>query len=240
MDPSATWKTKETRITSETTYVSWIWWLSPLFYQLEQDPSSRAWSFTDDNGDHVSTDYDRLGRTIETTDQRGVVHEYEFDRAGRLSADIVSSLGSSGLVDGTVRGIGTAYDDMGRVRTVTNYSELVSQWAGSLLGFSTQWSDTICSAAQAVGAPTVPAYGDFSVAWAPATINNGTETLTLGYATPVYASGVTIRENLGNGYVTMIEVRNAATGTFEPVWAGTDPSQPGSLVDFAVSFAART
>ena len=33
------------------------------------------------------------------------------------------SLGSSGIVDGSVRRIGRAYDDIGRVRTVTSYSD---------------------------------------------------------------------------------------------------------------------
>ena len=74
-------------------------------------------------GDHVSTQYDRLGRTVSTTDQRGVVHTYTFDTAGRLSADTATSLGSLGLVDGTVRRIGTTYDDVGRVQAVTSYSD---------------------------------------------------------------------------------------------------------------------
>ena len=32
--------------------------------------------------DHTSTTYDRLGRTLTTTDQRGVVHTYSYDAAG--------------------------------------------------------------------------------------------------------------------------------------------------------------
>ena len=90
---------------------------------LSQDGTTKVWTITTDNGDHVSTQYDRLGRTTETTDQRGVVHDYTFDTAGRLSADTATSLGSSGIVDGSIRRIGTAYDDVGRVRTVTSYSD---------------------------------------------------------------------------------------------------------------------
>jgi RHS repeat-associated protein len=90
---------------------------------LSQDSGTKVWTFTTDYGDHVSTAYDRLGRTTGTTDQRGVVHEYTFDSAGRLSADTASDLGSSGDVDGGVRRIGTAYDDLGRVETVTSYSD---------------------------------------------------------------------------------------------------------------------
>jgi hypothetical protein len=64
--------------------------------------------------------------------------------------------------------------------------------------------------------------------------------LTLGYATPLLADGVTIRETYGNGFVTKVELRNASTGVFETVWAGTDPTQPGSPADFAISFDRRS
>ena len=70
--------------------------------------------------------YDRLGRTTSTTDQRGVVHEYTFDSAGRLSADTVDRASAHrGIVDDAVRRIGTTYDDIGRVQTVTSYSDTV-------------------------------------------------------------------------------------------------------------------
>ncbi|NUQ65789.1 MAG: hypothetical protein HUU20_25265 [Pirellulales bacterium] len=50
--------------------------------ELEQDPNTGTWTFTDDNGDHVSTEYDRLGRTTATTDQRGVVREFTGGNKG--------------------------------------------------------------------------------------------------------------------------------------------------------------
>lgn len=90
---------------------------------LSQDSTTKVWTITTDNGDHVSTSYDRLGRKTSTTDQRGVVHEFTFDSAGRLAADTVTSLGSTGLVDGSVRRIGRTYDDLDRVRTITSYSD---------------------------------------------------------------------------------------------------------------------
>jgi YD repeat-containing protein len=67
--------------------------------ELEQDEDTGVWSFTDDNGDHVSTAYDRLGRTTSMTDQRGVEHSYVYDSAGRLAHDRVTDLGESGVVD---------------------------------------------------------------------------------------------------------------------------------------------
>lgn len=90
---------------------------------LSQDSTTKVWTITTDNGDHVSTSCDRLGRKTSTTDQRGVVHEFTFDSAGRLAADTVTSLGSTGLVDGSVRRIGRTYDDVGRVRAMTSYSD---------------------------------------------------------------------------------------------------------------------
>jgi len=90
---------------------------------LSQNGTTKVWTITTDNGDHVSTAYDRLGRTTSTTDQRGVIHAYSYDSAGRPSADTASSLGSSGIVDGSIRRIGTTYDDVGRVQYVTSYSD---------------------------------------------------------------------------------------------------------------------
>ena len=78
---------------------------------LSQDSTTKVWTITTDNGDHVSTQYDRLDRTTSTTDQQGVVHDYTFDSAGRLAADTATSFGSSGIVDGSIRRIGSSYDD---------------------------------------------------------------------------------------------------------------------------------
>jgi RHS repeat-associated protein len=115
-----------------------------------------------------------------------------------------------------------------------------SQWASSVINRSSQYSSSGWSAAQATGAPNVTAYGDDSRAWAPSSKNGTTEYITLGYTTAVYANGVTIRETCGNGFVTKVEVRNAASGTLETVWTGTDSSTPNTLADFSIPFDQRT
>lgn len=69
--------------------------------------------------DQVKHTYDRLGRTLTTVDQRGVEHTYTFDSAGRALADAVTVLPAG--VDGTIRRIERAYDDMGRLKTLTSY-----------------------------------------------------------------------------------------------------------------------
>ena len=90
---------------------------------LNQDTTTHVWTITTDNGDHTTTAYDLLGRATDVTDQRGVVHHYDYDSAGRLSADTVTDLGRTAeLVNGAVRRIGYTFDDCGRVKTVTSYN----------------------------------------------------------------------------------------------------------------------
>src|SRR5262249_5221030 len=61
---------------------------------IAQDPDTFVWSIASGT-DHTSTSYDWLGRKTSDTDQRGVKHDYQYDSAGRLSADIVNNLGAS-------------------------------------------------------------------------------------------------------------------------------------------------
>ncbi|MEM6473221.1 MAG: Ig-like domain-containing protein, partial [Planctomycetota bacterium] len=110
------------------------------------------------------------------------------------------------------------------------------QYASSVIDFSSQYSPTSWSAAQALGAPDTLIYGDARTAWAPSSINGTTETLTLGFDTPVQSSGAIIRQTFGNGFVRQIEVRDAATGNFEVVSTATDTSQPGSPVDYVITW----
>ena len=86
----------------------------------------------------------------------------------------------------------------------------------------------------------MPGYADHPNAWATKLADHGTHWIQLGYETPVYANEVTIRESYGNGFVTEVWVRNASTLAWELVWSGIDPSTPGSLVDFEVTFTPRS
>src|SRR6185295_3125525 len=79
-----------------------------------------------------------------------------------------------------------------------------SQYANTVIAFSSQFSTTSWGAVQALGAPNVTSYGDNSSAWTPSSQNGTSEYITVGYATPVYATGVTIRETWGNGFVTRV------------------------------------
>ena len=88
------------------------------------------WTITA-GSDHTSTAYNWLGQQTSTTDQRGVVHGYVYDSAGRVSYDTVTSFGSGG-VDSAVQSIGTTYDDMGRMKEVTSYSGVIQNAGGGI------------------------------------------------------------------------------------------------------------
>lgn len=110
------------------------------------------------------------------------------------------------------------------------------QDASSVIDFSSQYSSTSWSAAQALGAPNTFVYGDSRDAWAPSSANGTTETLTVGFSTPVHSTGVIIRETFGNGFVQSVHVRDADTGVFHLVSTAEDTSQPGTPVDYVVSW----
>src|SRR5262249_26110950 len=111
------------------------------------------------------------------------------------------------------------------------------QYASVVIGFSSQWSPTDWSAAQVLGLPDTFLYEDLPTAWSPAPQNGTAEYVTLGFATPVFTDGVTIRETQGNGFVTQVDVLDMSD-VLHTVWAGVDPSLPGTPVDFFVSWPA--
>ncbi|MEQ1828233.1 MAG: cadherin domain-containing protein [Pirellula sp.] len=118
-------------------------------------------------------------------------------------------------------------------------AETGPQWAASVIGFSSQYTTTSYSAAQTLGAPNTNTYGDATTAWAPLTANAGQEFITVGYAVPLFADGVTVRETWGNGFVTRIDLID----TFDivrTIWTGVDPSNIGTAVDFFIPFTKTT
>ena len=111
----------------------------------------------------------------------------------------------------------------------------LDQYASSVLGFSSQWSTSSWAAAQILGAPNTFSYGDKSTAWAPLSKNGTLEFISVGFSTPVFAEGATIRETWGNGFVYQIDVIDVFD-TLHTVWSGTDPSLPGTPIDFLATW----
>jgi parallel beta-helix repeat protein len=124
--------------------------------------------------------------------------------------------------------------------TLQNASSLLyqvqdGQWATNVIGFSSQFSTTSYSAAQALGVPNTLTYGDATTAWAPSTANAGTEFISLGFATPVFSDGIIVRETLGNGFVTKVELIDMAD-VLHTVFSGVDPSAIGTPVEFQINW----
>jgi hypothetical protein len=111
----------------------------------------------------------------------------------------------------------------------------VLQYASTVINFSTQYNASTWAAAQVLGAPDRPTYGDFAGAWAPAPQNGSLEFISVGFDTAVYANGATIREVFGNGFVYQVDVIDTL-GALHTVWSGVDGSAPGTPVDFALTW----
>jgi hypothetical protein len=111
----------------------------------------------------------------------------------------------------------------------------VLQYASTVINFSTQYNASTWAAAQALGAPDRPTYGDIAGAWAPAPQNGSLEFISVGFDTAVYANGATIREVFGNGFVYQVDAIDTL-GALHTVWSGVDGSAPGTPVDFALTW----
>ena len=80
-------------------------------------------------------------------------------------------------------------------------------WASSVLGYSTQYSETAWSANQALGAPNVyPNHGDIQQAWASRTADAQDEWIELGYDVPRQVSAVEIYETYNPGAIGTVEL----------------------------------
>ncbi|NNM27584.1 MAG: hypothetical protein HKO59_16670 [Phycisphaerales bacterium] len=112
-------------------------------------------------------------------------------------------------------------------------------WASSVEDFSSQYSATAFSAARTLGQPDVLAYGNNPLAWAASSQDGTLEYLTLGFPTSMYATGVTIRETLGNGFVYQIDAIDT-DDVATTVWTGVDPSTAGDVAEFRVSWTQTT
>jgi|GEM_PF-4177699 len=161
--------------------------------------------------------------------------ELPLDRGANNVYDITVIATDSGLGNLTnSRAVAIAVTNVNEAPSVT-YATL-DQYASQVLSYSSQYSTNSWSANQVIGSPNTFHYGDISTSWATSSMNGGTEHITVLFATPVYASGATIRETYGNGFVTGVDVLDMSN-QLHRVWNGTDGSQPGQPVDFLTTWS---
>lgn len=96
-----------------------------------------------------------------------------------------------------------------------------SEWATSVVEFSSQYHDVVWSAQQATGAPNTPFGSDNSTAWASLTENGQREHLVLVYDPPRVINFVSVYEAMAPGATDIVSVKNPGTGLFETVWTAT-------------------
>ncbi len=101
------------------------------------------------------------------------------------------------------------------------------QWAVSATAssaYNDAKGDARFSAWQATGAPNVDQEGDNGNAWASKTPDAGIEWIDLGFARPVAATGLRIRESAGAGAVFKVDLIDSQ-GNVHPLWTGKDPTK---------------
>lgn len=95
-----------------------------------------------------------------------------------------------------------------------------SQFASSLISFSTQWPPPGWQATETLGSPNTCDCGDIQTAWASATTDAQREFLVLGFTTPQTVSKVVIYETYNPGAVDTVYLRNSITQVWNTVWSG--------------------
>lgn len=115
------------------------------------------------------------------------------------------------------------------------------QWAAAAEASSQYHDSGDYAAAQAAGAPNVPAYGGHANAWTTRTLAAGSEWLLLRYAQPVHATAVRVRQNYYPGAIVKVEVLDEA-GNASTIWSGRDATryETNRVGWFVATFAPTT
>jgi Ca2+-binding RTX toxin-like protein len=178
-----------------------------------------------------------------------------IDSAAEASSASIVYSSATGNLFYNPNNAASGFDTGGQFATLTNKPALnrkdfgqtfaaigfTAQYASSVIAFSSQYSATDYSTQQTIGRPNTFGYGDLASAWAASRRNDNNditadEFITVGFATPVYADSIEIRESWGNGFVRSVELLDA-NGIYHSVWSGNDTSAQGSVVDFRIGFS---
>ena len=81
----------------------------------------RSLTYPTGGSDVIVYGYNRQGDKISLTDQRGCMHEFEYDKRGRQIQDRVTTVGTG--VDDAVLRLSTTYEVRGMVQTLTSWND---------------------------------------------------------------------------------------------------------------------
>lgn len=109
-------------------------------------------------------------------------------------------------------------------------SNILERFATSVIGFSTQYSATNYSAAQALDKYNVWPLdcGSNPLQWEPSVQNGGREFLVLGFSNPQPANVIRIYQTWGAAAVDTVFLRNAGDGTWNKIYEATAVATSGS------------
>lgn len=110
------------------------------------------------------------------------------------------------------------------VRVFANATSFAAQWAHSVVNFSSLSQQTPPAAAQLLGSPDVFAaavYADMANegAWAPSSMNRGTDWLELRFVQPVLVAAVAVYETKAPGALSKIKLKDGTS--WDTVWENT-------------------
>jgi hypothetical protein len=112
---------------------------------------------------------------------------------------------------------------------MSEYSS-IGQYASASLDYSSRYSPSSWSDAQALGASNTFSYGDIATAFATGYENGVPGYIIVGFSDPVQSTGVVVRETYGAGFVSQIDTLDT-DGGYHTVWAGSDASVAGRIAD---------
>ena len=135
--------------------------------------------------------------------------------------------------DAVGRGAVVPSAELSDARVIANAA---GQWATSARAGS-EYGRTQYSAMQATGAPNISVAGNSADAWCPEGKNTGMDWLEVGFAQPVHATEVRIRQNDTIGAIAKIEAIEP-DGTIHVWWEGIDPYKKSAVREI-VWFAVR-
>jgi hypothetical protein len=171
----------------------------------------------------------------------------KFNSVSITAASTSTPLSLAGLEDGTyslytVDAAGNLSAAAANTFTVDSTAPTLivqPQYASSLIDVSSQYGTTAgqWSALDALGPPNTFTYGGHGTAWANALQDMipAEQFIHVGYATPIYATGLSIRETFGVGFVRKVELFDASN-TLRNTINVVDDSSGEAISTLDVSF----